>query len=36
MYIVRTPREERLMIEAFGEEYEAYMQETWRVFPKIG
>lgn len=36
MYIVRTPREERLMVEAFGEEYEAYMQETWRVFPKIG
>ena len=36
MYIVRTPREERLMVEAFGEEYEAYMRETWRVFPKLG
>ena len=36
MYIVRTPREERLMIEAFGEEYEEYMRETWRVFPRVG
>lgn len=36
MYVVRTPREERLMVEAFGEEYEQYMRETWRVIPKIG
>lgn len=34
MYVVRTPREERLMIETFGDEYEAYMAETWRVFPR--
>jgi len=36
MYIVRTPREERLMIETFGAEYEAYARRTWRVFPKPG
>jgi protein-S-isoprenylcysteine O-methyltransferase Ste14 len=32
--IVRIPKEERMMIEAFGDEYKAYMQRTGRFFPK--
>jgi protein-S-isoprenylcysteine O-methyltransferase Ste14 len=30
----RVPKEERMMIEEFGEEYRAYMQRTGRFFPK--
>jgi protein-S-isoprenylcysteine O-methyltransferase Ste14 len=30
----RIPKEERMMIEAFGDEYIAYMQRTGRFFPK--
>lgn len=30
----RIPKEEQMMIEAFGEEYRAYMQHTGRLFPK--
>jgi len=33
-FVVRAPREERMMLEAFGEAYEAYMQETGRFFPR--
>jgi protein-S-isoprenylcysteine O-methyltransferase Ste14 len=33
--IWRIPREEKMMIEAFGEEYRAYMQHTGRYFPKF-
>lgn len=33
--IVRIPKEEQMMIEAFGEEYKAYMQRTGRFFPKM-
>ena len=33
MYIIRTPREEQLMCEQFGDEYRAYMQQTGRLFP---
>jgi protein-S-isoprenylcysteine O-methyltransferase Ste14 len=32
--VARVPREERMMIEEFGEEYKAYMQRTGRFFPK--
>ena len=32
--IVRVPREEQMMVEAFGEEYRAYMRRTGRFFPK--
>lgn len=32
--IARVPREEQMMIEEFGEEYQAYMQRTGRFFPK--
>jgi protein-S-isoprenylcysteine O-methyltransferase Ste14 len=31
----RIPREEKMMIEAFGEEYKTYMQHAGRLFPKI-
>ena len=31
----RVPREEQMMIEAFGEEYRNYMQHTGRFFPKL-
>lgn len=31
----RIPKEEQMMIEAFDEEYKAYMQHTGRIFPKF-
>lgn len=31
----RTPREEQLMIDKYGDEYRQYMQRTWRFFPKL-
>lgn len=31
----RVPKEEQMMIEAFGDEYKAYMQRTGRYFPKF-
>lgn len=34
-FVFRTPREERMMLEAFGEEYRVYMQGTSRFFPKL-
>ena len=34
MLIARVPREEQMMLDEFGEEYEAYMQRTGRFFPK--
>lgn len=35
MYFLRTPREEKMMIEAFGAEYSAYMKRTHRIFPRL-
>lgn len=32
--IARIPKEEKMMIETFGEEYKVYMQRTGRFFPK--
>jgi protein-S-isoprenylcysteine O-methyltransferase Ste14 len=32
--IVRTPKEERMMIDRFGEEYIAYMKRTGRYLPR--
>ena len=32
--VVRIPKEEQMMIDAFGDEYTAYMQHTGRLFPK--
>ena len=34
-FIVRAPREELMMLEAFGEEYRVYAQRTGRFFPKL-
>ncbi len=34
MYFLRTPREEQLMCEAFGEEYREYMRQTGRLLPR--
>ena len=33
LYFLRTPREERLMCETFGEEYREYMGRTGRILP---
>ena len=30
----RVPKEEQMMIEAFGDEYKAYMQRTGRFLPR--
>ena len=30
----RVPKEEQMMLEAFGDEYQAYMQHTGRFFPR--
>ncbi len=32
--IARAPKEEKMMLEEFGEEYKAYIQSTGRFFPK--
>jgi protein-S-isoprenylcysteine O-methyltransferase Ste14 len=34
MYFIRTPREERMLCEAFGAEYVEYMSQTGRLFPR--
>jgi protein-S-isoprenylcysteine O-methyltransferase Ste14 len=35
LYFVRTPREERMMREWFGEEYQDYMRQTGRIIPRL-
>ena len=35
LYFLRVPREERMMIDEFGEEYLAYMKKTGRIIPPI-
>ncbi len=35
MYLLRTPREERMMCEIFGQEYRDYMARTGRLFPRL-
>ena len=34
LYFVRTPREEKMMCEFFGQSYRDYMQRTGRLFPR--
>ena len=36
MYFLRTPREERMMCEVFGQEYRDYMTRTGRLWPGMG
>ena len=35
LYIIRIPKEERMMLEHFGEQYSAYMSRTGRLIPRI-
>lgn len=35
MYFIRTPREERLMLNVFGDEYRRYSRQTGRLFPRM-
>ena len=35
LYFLRVPREENMMLDQFGEEYQAYMRKTGRVIPPI-
>lgn len=36
VYFYRVPREEKMMLDHFGEEYRAYMSRTGRLFPHRG
>lgn len=36
MYLMRTPVEEKMMLDRFGQDYENYMAETGRLFPRLG
>jgi len=36
LYLLRTPREERMMTAQFGDEYKAYMAKTGRILPLAG
>jgi protein-S-isoprenylcysteine O-methyltransferase Ste14 len=35
LYFLRVPREERMMLDRFGEEFCAYMDRTGRVVPYL-
>lgn len=35
LYFLRVPREEKMMLNKFGEEYKSYMNRTGRIIPKI-
>jgi protein-S-isoprenylcysteine O-methyltransferase Ste14 len=35
LYLVRTPREERMMCDFFGHEYRDYMRQTGRLIPRV-
>ena len=35
MYVIRMPREERLMCEEFGDDYREYARRTGRIFPRL-
>lgn len=35
MYFMRVGKEERMMLDEFGAEYEEYMKETGRILPPL-
>ncbi len=35
VYLLRVPREERVMLNEFGDEYREYMKRTGRVLPRL-
>lgn len=35
LYVVRIPKEERMMLEHFGEEYRVYKSRTGRLIPRV-
>lgn len=35
MYFIRTPREEKMMREQFGDQYQSYTSRTGRLFPRF-
>ena len=35
LYLFRVKKEEKMMIEEFGNEYKDYIQKSGRIFPKI-
>ncbi len=35
LYWVRVPREERMLLDLFGEKYRVYMHQTGRILPKM-
>jgi protein-S-isoprenylcysteine O-methyltransferase Ste14 len=35
LYFIRTPREEQMMCNIFGDEYRTYMQRTRRLIPRL-
>ncbi|MBE0539011.1 MAG: isoprenylcysteine carboxylmethyltransferase family protein [Ignavibacterium sp.] len=35
LYFIRVPKEEKMMIDYFGDEYVAYIKQTGRVFPRF-
>ena len=35
LYFLRVPREEQMMLDQFGDEYQAYMKRTGRVIPRL-
>lgn len=34
LYFIRVPREEKMMLEEFGDAYRTYMQQTGRILPR--
>ena len=35
MYVLRTPKEEQMMRDKFGKDYEVYTADTGRIFPSV-
>jgi protein-S-isoprenylcysteine O-methyltransferase Ste14 len=33
--LFRIPREEKMMLEEFGDKYKEYMRHTWRLIPHV-